>query len=72
VVNEQGCLDTVFKKILVDPFIPFVGKDTTIVINEKINFRGTDNGIYSWTPSRYLSDPNVYNPTGTFTDTGSF
>jgi gliding motility-associated-like protein len=71
-INTQGCLDTVFKKILVDPFVPSVGNDTTIVINERINFQGTDNGIYSWSPSKYLSNPNINDPTGTFTDTGTF
>lgn len=71
-INNQGCLDTVFKKILIDPIKPNVGNDTVIVVGERINFKGQLNGNYKWMPSTYLSDPNVYNPKGTFTDTGTF
>lgn len=71
-MNEQGCVDTLFKKILVDPFKPFTGNDTTIVKGEKINFNPSDNGSYAWQPSTYLSNPNIYNPTGHFVDTGTF
>lgn len=71
-LNDQGCVDTFFRKILVDPFKPFSGNDTTIVKGEKINFSPPDNGRYTWQPATYLSDPNIYNPVGTFTDTGTF
>ena len=71
-INSQGCLDTVFKKILIDPIKPNVGKDTVIVVDERINFNGQLNGSYKWMPSTYLSDPKIHNPIGTFTDTGTF
>lgn len=71
-INSQGCLDTIFKKILIDPIKPSVGNDTVIVVDEKISFRGQFNGNYKWMPSTYLSDPNIHNPIGTFTDTGTF
>ena len=71
-INNQGCLDTIFKKILIDPIKPNVGNDTVIVVDEKISFKGQFNGSYKWMPSTYLSDPNIYNPIGTFTDTGTF
>lgn len=71
-VNTQGCLDTVFQKITVDPFKTNVGNDTIIVKDERIFFSGRDIGSYTWTPSTYLSNPSIYNPIGTFTDTGTF
>lgn len=70
--NEKGCRDTVFKKILVDPFLPDVGDDTTIVVDEKIQFLGKNEGVYTWTPSRFLSDTNSFNPIGHFTEIGNF
>lgn len=71
-INNQGCLDTVFKKILIDPIKPNVGNDTVIVVGERVSFKGQLNGNYKWMPSTYLSDSNIYNPIGTFTDTGTF
>lgn len=72
VVNTQGCLDTLFRKILVDPFLPNVGRDTTIVKGESIYFKGNNGVNYRWTPSTYLSDPTIINPVGYFPDTGTF
>lgn len=72
VKNQQGCVDTLFKKILVDPFKPNIGKDTTIVKGERIYFKGNGGTDYIWTPPTYLSNPNISNPVGYFTDTGTF
>lgn len=72
VKNTQGCLDTLFKKILVDPFKPSTNKDTTIVKDERIYFQGNGGTNYFWTPSTYLSNPNISNPVGHFTDVGTF
>lgn len=72
VSNEKGCLDTTFVKLFVDPFAPSAGNDTSIVQGETILFpffSGTD---FVWTPSSYLSDPFISNPSGTYTDTGTF
>lgn len=72
VENLQGCKDTVFRKILVDPFKPNIGKDTTIVKGEKIFFPLSGGSNTAWSPGTYLSDSNYNNPVGTFVDTGTF
>lgn len=71
-INSQGCLDTSFRKILVDPLSPNLGKDTNIVVGERIFFEGQDIGQYLWTPSKFLSATNIRNPIGTFTEEGTF
>lgn len=70
--NVVGCVDTVFKKIIVDPYRPYLGMDTTIVKGERIYFKGFPGNAYNWTPTKYLSDPTISNPIGYFTDTGTF
>ncbi|WP_344823957.1 PKD domain-containing protein [Rurimicrobium arvi] len=72
VANNKGCKDTSFAKILVDPFSPNVGNDTSIVQGETITFNGFSGSNYLWSPSKYLSDPTIANPVGTFLDTGTF
>ncbi|MDI9320880.1 MAG: gliding motility-associated C-terminal domain-containing protein [Phycisphaerales bacterium] len=72
VKNIKGCIDTFFKKILVDPFRININKDTTIVKDERIYFQGINGTNYFWTPSTYLSNPNINNPVGYFTDIGTF
>lgn len=70
--NSKGCVDTIFKKILIDPYKPNIGRDTTIVKGESINFSVHNGSDFFWSPSRYLSDTTIVNPTGTFPDTGTF
>lgn len=72
VQNTQGCMDTLFRKILIDPFIPFIGKDTTIVKGERIYFNIPSGANFQWTPVTYLSNPSIPNPVGHFTDEGRF
>jgi gliding motility-associated-like protein len=57
---------------VVENFKPFAGGDTIIVKGQKIRFDGQGGVNYNWTPSLYLDDTLVYDPTGYFTDTGTF
>lgn len=72
VANQKGCLDTAFVKVFVDPFAPNAGNDTSIVQGETIYFPGFSGSNFVWSPAKYLSDPYVSNPVGTFVDTGVF
>lgn len=72
VSNKQGCVDTTFSKILVDPYKPSLGRDTTIVKGERIYFRELIGSGFRWTPGKYLSDTTISNPVGYFPDTGTF
>ncbi len=62
--NTRGCVDTITKPIMVDDFNPFAGNDTIIVKGEYINFNATGGDVYSWTPSTYLDNTTIPNPTG--------
>jgi len=75
--NSKGCSDTALQEVLIDKFRPFAGDDTTIVQNEVINFHAGGGNQFAWSPplyseSTYLSDTSIYNPIGTFHDTGHF
>lgn len=70
--NVQGCTDTVFKKVLVDPVRAFAGNDTVIIKGDNLGFQAYGGTDYLWTPSTYLNDPLIANPVGHFTDNGRF
>lgn len=70
--NAKGCIDSAYKKVFVEKFIPFGGNDTIIVKGEIINFNAKGGGQYIWSPSTYLSNPNIGNPVGSYPDTGRF
>lgn len=70
--NKQGCLDTVFQKIEIDPFKPDAGNDTFIVKGERIDYNIPQAGSYQWQPSYYLNNPLIPNPVGFYPDTGSY
>ncbi len=70
--NIKGCTDTISKTYEVLKFRPFAGNDTIIVRGESIVFHASGGQIYTWTPPTYLNNPNVANPVGYFTDTGTF
>ena len=67
----KGCTDTIRKDINVEYFRPFIGvvSDTFIVKGERILFNASGGIQYTWTPSTYLSDPNIANPVGYYPDT---
>ena len=70
--NVKGCIDTVFKQLIIENFKPFAGDDTVIVKGANILFDATGGISYTWTPSTNLNDTGVYDPLGTYPDTGQF
>lgn len=70
--NIKNCVDTVFRKVIVESFRPFAGKDTLIVKGESIQFYAAGGTKYTWTPATNLNDTTIHNPTGYYPDTGSF
>lgn len=44
----------------------FAGNDTSVVINQPLQFNATGGSIYLWSPSTYLNSTNIYNPVGTY------
>ncbi len=70
--NIKNCIDTSVKQVLVETFKPFAGNDTVIVKGENILFNATGGISYYWTPSENLNFPNIYDPIGSYPDTGTY
>lgn len=70
--NSFGCRDTASRILTVDYVNVFAGNDTIIVKNYTYQFNGSGADNYTWSPSTYLSDPNIANPTAVFPDTGLY
>lgn len=70
--SPYGCRDTV-SKVLQIPYVKiFAGNDTIIVKNTPVQFNGSGAKDYSWNPSSFLDNPNIYNPTAIYPDTGRY
>lgn len=67
-----GCRDTVTKTLPLPYFNPFAGNDTIIVLGYKYNLHATGSQFYSWSPTDYLSNPNIPDPAVNFPDTGRY
>lgn len=54
------------------PYKPDAGGNITLVVGNSYQFNAGGATMYNWSPATYLSDPNIPNPVGTFTDVGRF
>lgn len=68
--DTRGCpkpgRDTILVTIL--PKVrAFAGRDTSVVISQPLQFNGSGGMTYVWSPSTGLSNPNIFNPVGTYT-----
>ncbi len=70
--NIKNCVDTAIRQVIVETFKPFAGNDTIIVKGENILFNAQGGIQYSWSPPTNLSDTSIYDPLGTYSDTGHF
>ncbi len=70
--NIKNCVDTAVRQVILETFIPFAGNDTIIVKGEDILFDAQGGIQYAWSPPTNLSDTSIYNPLGTYPDTGHF
>jgi gliding motility-associated-like protein len=70
--NIKNCVDTSFRRIIVQDFKPYAGDDTIIVKGESIQFDGKGGTKYSWTPPDNLTDTGISNPVGFYPDTGTY
>lgn len=69
VFDTQGCpkpgRDTVTVTVL--PRVrAFAGRDTTVVVNQPLQFTGTGGVSYVWSPSTGLSNTTIFNPIGRY------
>jgi gliding motility-associated-like protein len=51
---------------------PYAGPDQVIMVGDSVQFNAIGGTSYSWTPSTYLSDPNIGDPVGHFPVAGRF
>jgi gliding motility-associated-like protein len=58
---KDTLLITVFPKVRA-----FAGNDTTVVVNQPLQFNGSGGVSYVWSPSTNLSDPTINNPVGIY------
>lgn len=68
----KGCVDTITKTVDIDRFEPFAGNDTIIVLGYPYSLHASGGDFYHWSPSNYLSNPNVPDPAVNFPDTGHY
>ena len=69
--DNQGCPKPgiSFVKVSVrDKIIAFAGNDTSIVVGQPLQLRGSGSDFYQWEPSTYLNNPAVRTPTAILSD----
>ncbi|HXB43456.1 MAG TPA: gliding motility-associated C-terminal domain-containing protein [Puia sp.] len=72
-IQNAGCPNTLaetFHVGVVAPVIVNAGNDTSVVINQPVQFNATSNDttedIFLWSPPSYLNNPNISNPIAIF------
>lgn len=72
-VRNAGCPNTLaetFHVAVIPPIIVNPGNDTSVVINQPLQFNATSNDtaedIFLWSPSSYLNNPSISNPIAIF------
>lgn len=68
----KGCVDTAVNEVYIEPFNPFAGNDTVIVVGEKINFKAEGGIDYRWSPATNLNTTVGPNPIGTYPNVGTY
>lgn len=62
--NSVGCLDTVYKNILITdkPPIALAFRDTLICVSDAVQLKATGNGVFNWTPVKNIRNAATANP----------
>ncbi len=51
-----------------DKIIAFAGNDTSVVIGQPLQLRGTGGDLYQWSPASFLNNPAIQSPVANLTD----
>lgn len=70
--SSLGCIDSIEKTLPISVFDVFAGNDTIIVKDYPFSLNGSGAQYYSWTPTDYLSNPFIANPSVHFPDVGDY
>ena len=68
--DDKGCPKPSFDTVLVTmmpKLFPFAGNDTTVIINQPLQFNARGGVRYEWSPALGLSSPIIGNPVGLYT-----
>lgn len=69
--DTLGCPKPGISQVIVtvrDKIIPFAGNDTSIVVGQPLQLRGSGGMLYEWTPPNFLSNPSIQNPIANLND----
>lgn len=69
VTDTLGCPKPVRDTITVNvnpKLVPFAGNDTTVVVNQPLQFNATGGVSYVWSPGTGLSSTTIHNPIGMY------
>lgn len=72
--NSKGCVDTVFKDVIImdKPPLNVLPKDTLICNGDNVQLQAIGNGIFSWTPGTNITNSNTATPTVNPTSTTNY
>ena len=71
VYDNKGCSKPGFDTVRVEVIPPVkacAGNDTVVVIGQPLQLFASGGDSYQWTPSRYLSNPTIFNPIAKLSD----
>ena len=71
VYDNKGCSKPSYDSVLVNVIPPvkaFAGNDTVVVIGQPLQLSASGGVSYQWTPTRYLSNPAIFNPIASLND----
>lgn len=71
-INKYGCEYTAYDTIEINSINTNAGNDTMVVLGYDFQLNGTGAEVYHWSPSAYLSDPNIANPSVAFPSEGEY
>jgi gliding motility-associated-like protein len=59
---------SIVKVTVRDEIFPFAGNDTSVVVGQPLQLRGSGSLLYEWTPPNFLNDPRAQNPVAILND----
>jgi gliding motility-associated-like protein len=66
---NNGCSSLPFDvPVFINRAYANAGNDTTAIVNTPLQLQASGGGVYSWSPSTGLNDPNIANPVALLTD----
>jgi gliding motility-associated-like protein len=65
VTNSKGCIDSLNREVTIMEQA-YAGRDTVVVVGQKLQLQATGGSVYNWTPATGLTNPTIANPIGQY------